>query len=224
MTSGKVVAMELTGPNAVTKWRELLGPTSTAQARQTNPHSIRARFGIDNTQNAAHGSDSVENGQIESNFFFDGTNQFETLASFQDSTLCIIKPHSVQNGDAGKIIDFILEEGFEITAMQMFHLSQTDSSEFLEIYKSVLPEFGDMTAELSSGNCIAMEIKGEGNSTVEKFRQVCGPMDPEIAKHVRPNTIRAKFGTSKIKNAVHCTDLEEDGLLEVEYFFHLLQD
>ena len=48
-------------------------------------------------------------------------------------------------------------------------------------------------------------------------------MDPEIAKSLRPNTIRAKFGHSKEINAVHCTDLPEDGQLEVEYFFSIQQ-
>jgi nucleoside-diphosphate kinase len=31
------------------------------------------------------------------------------------------------------------------------------------------------------------------------------------------------FGKSKAKNGVHCTDLPEDGTLEVEYFFNILQ-
>lgn len=46
-------------------------------------------------------------------------------------------------------------------------------------------------------------------------------MDPEIATNLRPNTIRAKFGQNRTHNAVHCTDLEEDGALEVEYFFSI---
>ena len=48
-------------------------------------------------------------------------------------------------------------------------------------------------------------------------------MDPDIAKNLRPNTIRSRFGHSRTINAVHCTDLEEDGVLECEYFFVLLQ-
>ena len=37
----------------------------------------------------------------------------------------------------------------------------------------------------------------------------------EIARHLRQGTLRALFGKDKIKNAVHCTDLPEDGLIEV---------
>jgi nucleoside-diphosphate kinase len=46
-------------------------------------------------------------------------------------------------------------------------------------------------------------------------------MDPEIAKNLRPNTIRGKFGRDRVMNAIHCTDLPEDGGLEVEYFFSI---
>jgi nucleoside diphosphate kinase len=51
---------------------------------------------------------------------------------------------------------------------------------------------------------------------------IVGPNEVEIAKHVRPNTIRAKFGSDKVKNAVHCTDLVNDGILESEYFFYMM--
>lgn len=58
MTSGPVIAMELLADNGVTKWRELLGPTDSEEARKDVPGSIRALFGKDKSLNAAHGSDS----------------------------------------------------------------------------------------------------------------------------------------------------------------------
>jgi nucleoside-diphosphate kinase len=33
---------------------------------------------------------------------------------------------------------------------------------------------------------------------------------------------RARFGESVVKNAVHCTDLSEDGEMECRYFFETL--
>jgi nucleoside-diphosphate kinase len=33
---------------------------------------------------------------------------------------------------------------------------------------------------------------------------------------------RARFGESIVKNAVHCTDLPEDGEMECRYFFETL--
>lgn len=72
---------------------------------------------------------------------------------------------------------------------------------------------------MTTGPCIVMEVRQE--NAVQSFRELCGPMDPEIAKNLRPNTIRAQFGIDRCSNAVHCTDLPEDGELECEYFFSI---
>jgi nucleoside-diphosphate kinase len=72
-----------------------------------------------------------------------------------------------------------------------------------------------------NGPCIVLEVRQE--NVVKAFRDLCGPMDPEIAKNLRPNTIRARFGIDRIRNAVHCTDLPEDGSLESEYWFSIQQ-
>lgn len=82
-----------------------------------------------------------------------------------------------------------------------------------------------MCLQLSSGPCIALEILGktDNSNSYHELRSLCGPADPEIAQQIRPHTLRAKFGINKIQNAVHCTDLEEDTQLEVEYFFKILE-
>lgn len=127
----------------------------------------------------------------------------------------------LSQGNAGKILDIILSEGFEISALQMFYLDRPTSEEFLEVYKGVLPEFPSLAEHLTTGPCIALEIRQE--DAVNAFRGLCGPHDPELAKTLRPNTIRAMFGVDRVKNALHCTDLPEDGVLECEYFFTILQ-
>ncbi len=43
----------------------------------------------------------------------------------------------------------------------------------------------------------------------------------EIARHIRPRTLRALYGKDKVKNAVHCTDLAEDASLEVMKYFEI---
>ena len=57
----------------------------------------------------------------------------------------MIKPHIVANGLAGEVIHAILEEGFEISAMQMFYLDKPTAEEFLEIYRGVVPEYIPIT-------------------------------------------------------------------------------
>lgn len=82
----------------------------------------------------------------------------------------------------------ILSEGFEISAMEMFHLDRPTIEEFYDVYKGVLPEYVPLIEHLTSGPSIILEIRQE--NVVNAFRQLVGPHDPEIAKHLRPNTIR----------------------------------
>jgi hypothetical protein len=42
------------------------------------------------------------------------------------------------------------------------------------------------------------------------------------AKELYPDTIRAIFGQDRVRNAIHCTDLPKDGVIECEYFFKIL--
>ena len=119
------------------------------------------------------------------------------------------------------IIDMILSEGFEISAMEMFYLNRPAIEEFYDVYKGVLPEYVPLIEHFISGPSIVLEIRQE--NVVRAFRELVGPHDPEIAKYLRPNTIRAKFGLDRVRNAVHCTDLEEDATLEVRIFYGFYQ-
>lgn len=44
----------------------------------------------------------------------------------------------------------------------------------------------------------------------------------DLCRQLYPDSIRAQYGKTIVHNAVHCTDLPEDGENEVEYFFKLL--
>lgn len=70
MTSGPVVALVLEREDAVSGWRELIGPTNSHKAKRTARKSIRAKFGTDGQRNAVHGSDSEESARREVDFFF----------------------------------------------------------------------------------------------------------------------------------------------------------
>lgn len=67
MTSGPVVVICIEGPNAVAKWRELMGATNPANAA---PGTIRKDLALDIEKNTVHGSDSAENANIEVAYFF----------------------------------------------------------------------------------------------------------------------------------------------------------
>ena len=67
MSSGPIVAAILEKENAVEDFRKLIGSTNPADAANG---TIRKLFASSIEQNAVHGSDSDENAQIESNFYF----------------------------------------------------------------------------------------------------------------------------------------------------------
>ena len=67
MISGPVVVSVLEGENAMAKNRDLMGATNPQEAA---PGTIRADFADSIDANAVHGSDSLENAEIEINFFF----------------------------------------------------------------------------------------------------------------------------------------------------------
>jgi nucleoside-diphosphate kinase len=67
MTSGPVVVMALSGEDAVSRWRQLMGATNPTDA---GPGTIRKDFGQNIEQNAAHGSDGPETAAREVGFFF----------------------------------------------------------------------------------------------------------------------------------------------------------
>jgi nucleoside-diphosphate kinase len=67
MTSGPVVVGRLERDNAVEHWRKTIGATDP---KKSEAGTIRNLFGTDIESNAVHGSDSPQNGEIETDFFF----------------------------------------------------------------------------------------------------------------------------------------------------------
>jgi len=67
MSSGACVPMVLEKENAIADFRTLIGATNPADA---DAGTIRKDFADSVGENIVHGSDSVENGKIESNYFF----------------------------------------------------------------------------------------------------------------------------------------------------------
>ena len=68
MTSGPVLLMVLSGPNAVEKNRQIMGATDPAKA---DAGTIRKLFGDNVGENAVHGSDSPTSAQREIALFFE---------------------------------------------------------------------------------------------------------------------------------------------------------
>lgn len=73
MSSGPIVAAVLSKSNAVADYRKLIGATDPTKAEEG---TIRKMFAKSIAANAVHGSDSDENANTESNFFFSQLERF----------------------------------------------------------------------------------------------------------------------------------------------------
>src|SRR5947199_8473242 len=69
MSSGPAVVLVLEAPDAIRKWRTLMGATDPAKAE---PGTLRKEFALSIERNATHGSDAPETAAVEISYFFPG--------------------------------------------------------------------------------------------------------------------------------------------------------
>src|SRR5690349_3160469 len=69
MSSGPAIVMALAAPDAIKKWRALMGATDPAKAEAG---TLRKQFGASIEHNATHGSDAAETAAFELSYFFPG--------------------------------------------------------------------------------------------------------------------------------------------------------
>jgi nucleoside-diphosphate kinase len=69
MSSGPAVVVVLEAPDAIRKWRTLMGATDPAKA---DPGTLRKEFAQSIERNATHGSDGPDTAAIEIQYFFAG--------------------------------------------------------------------------------------------------------------------------------------------------------
>lgn len=69
MSSGPSVVLALDAPDAIGKWRTLMGATDPTKA---DARTLRKEFGTSIERNATHGSDATETAAFEVGYFFRG--------------------------------------------------------------------------------------------------------------------------------------------------------
>jgi nucleoside-diphosphate kinase len=69
MSSGPCIVMALEAPDAIKKWRTLMGATDPAKA---DAGTLRKDFGASIENNATHGSDAPDTAAFELGYFFRG--------------------------------------------------------------------------------------------------------------------------------------------------------
>src|SRR5260221_1659261 len=133
-------------------------------------------------------------------------------ADMTERTLAIIKPDAVERRLAGKIIQRIEAEGFQIRAMKRVSLSQAQAEGFYAVHRA-RPFFGSLTAFMSSGPVIVLVL--EAADAIRKWRTLMGATDPAKAD---AGTLRNEFAESIDRNATHGSDAPDTAVYEIGYF------
>lgn len=128
-------------------------------------------------------------------------------------TFTMLKPDAVEANNTGKIIDMIIEAGFEIKAMKLTRLNESEAKEFYAVHKE-RPFYGELVEYMTSGPIVAAIL--EKDNAVADFRKLIGATDPAEAEE---GTIRKKYAESKAKNAVHGSDSDENAEIESNFHF-----
>jgi nucleoside-diphosphate kinase len=130
-----------------------------------------------------------------------------------EMTLAILKPDTVEAGNAGKVLAHLEKEGFTVRAIKMVRLTEAQAQAFYEVHKE-RPFYGSLVEFMTSGPVVPVAL--ERDSAVTQLRQVMGATD--VAK-AEEGTVRKLFGTSIERNAIHGSDSAENAAIELSFFF-----
>jgi nucleoside-diphosphate kinase len=130
-----------------------------------------------------------------------------------EMTLAILKPDSIAAGNAGKILAHLQAEGFEPRGVKLLRLTAAQARSFYEVH-AARPFYASLVEFMTSGPVMPLAL--ERQDAVAHLRQVMGATD--VAK-AAPGTVRALYGTSIERNAIHGSDSPENAAAEIAFFF-----
>ncbi|XP_048193072.1 thioredoxin domain-containing protein 3 [Perognathus longimembris pacificus] len=205
MTSGPSLALVLLRENGLEYWKQLLGPKSLDTVSEYVLESLCAQFATEELPiNQLYGSNSIETAEEEIEHFFPLT-----------STLAVIKPH-VSREQREEILKIIKDSGFDLTMMKELILSKEDTD---KIYFTITGKdfYKDVVAIFAEGPSWIMVLTKW--NAVSDWRQIMGPVNPEEAKLLSPDSLRAKYGINILRNAVHGSSNDLDATMSIDKIF-----
>jgi nucleoside-diphosphate kinase len=125
----------------------------------------------------------------------------------------MLKPDAIENGHMGKILDMIIQAGFNVKAMKLTQLTTEQAQKFYEVHAE-RPFYGELVEYMTSGPIVAAILEKE--NAVADFRALIGSTDPAEAAE---GTIRKYYAESKGRNAVHGSDSDENAEIEGKFHF-----
>lgn len=131
----------------------------------------------------------------------------------KERTLAILKPDCIQKKLVGKVINHLLEAGFEIIAMKIVKLTRETAGEFYNVHKDK-PFYNNLLDFMTESKVVPMVLEKE--NAVSELRKTIGATDPAEADE---GTIRKLFAASKQNNIIHASDSVENAEIEKAFFF-----
>jgi nucleoside-diphosphate kinase len=125
--------------------------------------------------------------------------------------LFIIKPDAME--DMMEILDKITLAKFTLLRSETVVLDEEQLALFYKNHEGA--EWLPMMIEFMKGKKMHVVIFQKKNAVVE-FQKLKGDCDPTKAEK---DTLRGRYGVTKIFNAVHSSDSEEETMEEIKFFF-----
>ncbi|XP_071765820.1 nucleoside diphosphate kinase homolog 5 [Centroberyx gerrardi] len=133
---------------------------------------------------------------------------------YVERTLALIKPDAIHKAE--EIEDIILKSGFTILQRRKLQLSPEQCSDFYaEQYGKLF--FPSLTAFMSSGPIIALTLARD--NAIAHWKAIIGPVNSTKARETHPECLRAKYGTSDLRNALHGSETFTAAVREIKYMF-----
>ena len=208
MLSGTSIVLQLRATNSIAKLRTLMakGSTDAEEATQQAPDYLKNATYV-------YCSDSAESAKRDLALFFSAEEAFHSTKQY---TLAIIKPDAVANGKAEEIVNRIVYEGFVVREQLQLKLSKERAKEFYVEHER-RDFFDELIAFMTSGELVALKLERE--DAVHRWRAVMGSTNFKVARKESPQSVRALYATSMIRNATHGSDSTQSAKRELAFFF-----
>ncbi|KAJ3337100.1 thioredoxin domain-containing protein 6, partial [Gonapodya sp. JEL0774] len=223
ISSAPMLVFILERENAISVLREVAGPPNSKRAKEEFPKSIRGMFGTDQSRNAIHTAATAAEAKNEMNYLFgkdvktfEESETIEEPSATLSRTFALIKPDAIAAGKMEAIVESIIAHGYEIEKKKEVYISQDMAA---ELFRKIVdkPYYSLAVNLLTSASSLALILRGD--NVISGWKEMIGPFDPNKAKELSPNSIRALYGEDEIKNAVHGSDDQESAVREINLFF-----
>ncbi len=130
-----------------------------------------------------------------------------------EKTVVLVKPDGVNKRVIGKIMTYLEDAGFKLSAGKFIRLTDDIIDRWYAHHKDK-SFFPDLKKFMMETPVMAMVWEGEG--VVAKVREICGPTDSLKAPK---GTIRGDLGTDIQHNVVHASEDESNAKREIGLLF-----